>query len=73
MGSASVGKVKQYVLLYGLCICTGRELVLVIVCVVHQYWKITSVSYFTGCESVCKKTRFSDCMVCASVREENQC
>ena len=46
---------------------------LVIVCDVHLYWKITSVSNCMGCVSVCKKTRFSDCMVCASVREENQC
>ena len=46
---------------------------LVIECVVHLYLKITSVSYFMGCESICKKTRFCDCMGCASVREDNQC
>ena len=34
------------------------SVVLVIVWVVHLYWKITSVS---------------NCMVCAYVREDNQC
>ena len=46
---------------------------LVIVWFVQLYWKITIDSYFMGCESVCKKTRFSDCMGCASLRLDNQC
>ena len=52
MGYESVCVDSQCQLLYGLCICTGRYPVLVIVWVVHLHGKITRVSYFMGCASV---------------------
>ena len=58
MGYESVCEDSQCQLLYGLCICTGRYPVLVIVWFVHLYGKITSVSY---------------CMNYSSIREDNQC
>ena len=46
---------------------------LVIVCVVHLYNKITSASHSMICASVRGKNSVSYCVNCASVRKDNQC
>ena len=46
---------------------------LVIVWVVHLYWKITIVSYCMGCASLRVDNNCELFMGCASILEDNQC